>query len=341
MSRSAEEAVDHAGEADLDPAEAFALLGNETRIDILQSLHEATIERGDDQPVAFSELYDRTDLNDSAHFNYHLKQLLDHFVRKIECGDDAADGDGGSVGDTAGATAADDCVEGYEFRTPGWKVVRSVFAGTFTGRSELGPFDAPGACYECDGDLEARYANELLTIACTECGRTPVNYSFPPGGLADRTPAEFLDAFHHHVRHHYCLAADGVCPECMGRMETDLVTETAVPGQDVAVRHTCGRCDNRLTSAVGVNLLDTAPVLTFFAERGVDLTTEPFWTHPWTVSDGHTRVVSEDPLRVRLDLPCDGDVIRVTVDETLEVLDAETNEPTETNTADDDVEADA
>jgi len=337
MSRSAEEAVDHAGEADLEPAEAFALLGNETRIDILQSLHEATIERDDDRPVAFSELYDRTDLDDSAHFNYHLKQLLDHFVRKVECGDDAADGSGDSVGADAGATAADDCVEGYEFRTPGWKVVRSVFAGTFTGRSELGPFDAPGRCYGCDGDLEARYANELLTIACTECGRTPVNYSFPPGGLADRTPEEFLDAFHHHVRHHYCLAADGVCPECMGRMDTELVADTAVPGQAVAVRHTCGRCDNRLTSAVGVNLLDTASVLTFFSERGVDLTTEPFWTHPWTVSDVHTTVVSEDPLRVRLDLPCDGDVIRVTVDETLEVLATETAETGDESTAADGV----
>ena len=320
MSRSAEEAVDHAGEADLDPAEAFALLGNETRIDILQSLHRATIEREDDRPVAFSELYDRTDLDDSAHFNYHLKQLLDHFVRKVECGDDAVGGDGDSADSDA---TADDCVEGYEFRTPGWKVVRSVFAGTFTGRGEVGPFDAPGACYECGGDLEATYANELLTIACTECGRTPLNYSFPPGGLADRTPEEFLDAFHHHVRHHYCLAADGVCPECMGRMETTLETDTAVPGQEVAVRHICGRCDNRLTSAVGVNLLDTAPVLTFFSERGVDLTTEPFWTHPWTVSDVHTAVVSDDPLRVRLDLPCDGDVLSVTVDETLDLLDVE------------------
>ncbi|MFC6796021.1 winged helix-turn-helix domain-containing protein [Halobaculum halobium] len=183
MSRSAEEAIDRAGEADLDPAEAFALLGNETRIDILQSLHEATIERDDDRPVAFSELYDRTGLDDSAHFNYHLKQLLDHFVRKVECGD-PDDGQAGSDD----STGSDDCVEGYEFRTPGWKVVRSVFAGTFTGRSEVGPFDAPGACYECGGDLVATYANELLTIACSECGRTPVNYSFPPGGSPTALP---------------------------------------------------------------------------------------------------------------------------------------------------------
>ncbi|WP_284014405.1 winged helix-turn-helix domain-containing protein [Halobaculum litoreum] len=313
MSRSVDDRVDRADGADLAPAEAFALLGNETRIEILQALHEATVECVDDTPIQFSELYDRVDLDDSAHFNYHLKQLLDHFVRKVEC-EPAVD-------------AAEDCVEGYEFRTPGWKVVRSVFAGTFTGRSELGPFDAPGDCYECGGALEARYANELLTVACTDCGRTPVNYPFPPGGLADRTPAEFLDAFHHHVRHHYCLAADGVCPECMGRMETSVTTETAMPGQEVAVEHVCGRCDNRLTSAVGVNLLDTAPVLTFFAERGVDLTTDPFWTHPWTVSDVHTTVVAEDPLRVRLDLPCDGDAIRVTVDGTLQVLAAEPVDP--------------
>ncbi|MFC7068062.1 winged helix-turn-helix domain-containing protein [Halobaculum lipolyticum] len=323
MSRSVDDAVDHADDADLAPAEAFALLGNETRIDILQALHGATIERDDGTPIQFSELYDRVDLDDSAHFNYHLKQLLDHFVRKVEC--DPADPDG-STADGSSGGATDDCVEGYEFRTPGWKVVRSVFAGTFTGRSEVGPFDAPGDCYECGGDLEARYANERLTIACTDCGRTPVNYPFPPGGLADRTPAEFLDAFHHHVRHHYCLAADGVCPECMGRMETTVTTDTSMPGQDVAVEHVCGRCDNRLASAVGVNLLDTAPVLTFFADRGVDLTTDPFWTHPWTVSDVYTTVVTTDPLRVRLTLPCGDDAIGVTVDETLQVLDVETTD---------------
>lgn len=319
MSRSAEDALEGADDADLTPAEAFALLGNETRIEILQGLHEATVRRDDDGPIAFSELYDRVDLDDSAHFNYHLKQLLDHFVRKVEC--EEADGD--------------DCEEGYAFRTPGWKVVRSVFAGTFTGRAELGPFDAPGECYDCGGDLEATYANEQLTIACVDCGRTPVRYSFPPGGLEDRTPEELLEAFHHHVRHHYCLAADGVCPECMGRMETEVAAGTALPDQEVAVRHVCERCDNRLTSALGVNLLDTAPVLTFFAERGVDLTTEPFWTHPWTVSDVHTTVVSAEPLRARLDLPCDGDVLRVTVDGTLRVLDAEELDDGSVDAADD------
>lgn len=302
MSTPAEDAPEAVEEAGLAPAEAFALLGNETRIDILQALHEATVESGQ-EPVPFSELYERIDLEDSAHFNYHLKQLLDHFVRKTD--------------------------DGYTFRTAGWKVVRSVFAGTFTGRVELGPFDAPGDCYACGGDLAASYRNEMLTIACEDCGRMLVDYTFPPGGLDDRTPDEFLDAFHHHVRHHYCLAADGVCPECMGRMETILDAETNVPGRDLEVHHVCERCDNRLDSAIGLNLLDTAPVLNFFSERGHDLTTEPFWTFDWCVSDARTTVLREDPLRIRLDLPAGGDTLSVTVDGTLSVLDVSEAEPRE------------
>ncbi|MEZ3116826.1 ArsR/SmtB family transcription factor [Halobaculum sp. MBLA0147] len=286
--------------ADLSPAEAFALLGNETRIEILRALQTAVAERPDDEPVPFSDIYDRVDVDDSAHFNYHLKQLRDHFVRK--------EGDG------------------YRFRTPGWKVVRSVFAGTFTGLSDAGPFEAPGTCYHCDGPLAARYVEERLSIECEDCGRSHVDYPFPPGGLDDRTPDEFLDAFHHHVRHHYCLAADGVCPECMGRVETTVDPDTEVPDWDVAVVHTCRRCDNRLTSTLGLNLLDTTPVLTFHADRGVDLTTRPFWRNDWCVSDRRTTLLSTEPVRARLALPCDGDVLRVTVDETFSVLETSVDE---------------
>jgi len=296
------------------PAEAFALLGDDTRIEILQALADAVADEG--EPVAFSALYDRVDVDDSAHFNYHLKQLRDHFVRKVD--------------------------DGYAFRTAGWKVVRAVFAGTFTGSADRGPFEAPGDCWHCEGDLRATYADERLTIACADCGRPTVSYPFAPGGVADRDPEELLTAFHHHVRHHYCLAADGVCPECTGRVETHLTRDDGEPcpecldrasvaagddasitGRDVTVHHVCQRCDTHLRSTVGLNLLDTAPVLSFHAERGVDLSTEPFWTFDWTVSDERTSVAGEDPLRLRVTAPVDGDAVAVTVDETLDVLDVD------------------
>lgn len=291
MSQPAEAEAAEAVDDGPTPAEVFALLGNDTRIEILQALQAA----GGDEPVPFSELYDRVDIDDSAHFNYHLKQLRDHFVRKTD--------------------------GGYVFRTPGWKVVRAVFAGTFTGREELDPFEAPGTCYDCGGRLQAWYADEHLTIECVDCGRPHVDYTFPPGGIEDRAPGELLQAFHHHVRHHYCLAADGVCPECMGRMETHLTTDPDFPGLDVEVNHVCARCENRLRSAVGLNLLDNPDVLTFHAERGVDLSTAPFWTFDWCVSDRRTTVVSEDPIQVRVDIPCDGDSMCIVLDGDLDVLD--------------------
>ena len=297
MSRPADDPTEPPADAELSPSEAFALLGNETRLEILQALHDVSREREPDEPVPFSELYDRTGMDDSAHFNYHLKQLRDHFVRKES--------------------------DGYVFRTPGWKVVRSVFAGTFTGADERGPFDAPGDCYHCGGGLQARYANEMLTIECADCGRTHVYYRFPPGGLEDRTPEEFLDAFHHHVRHQYCLAADGVCPECMGRTRTTLDTDTEVPEWEVAVTHECDRCDNAITSTIGVNLLDAAEVLTFHSERCLDLTVRHFWRNDWCVSDRRTTVLSEDPVRARLELPCGDETLAVTVDETLSLLETE------------------
>lgn len=64
----------------LPPDEAFAVLGDESRIDILKSLGEAN-----DQ-LSFSELYERVDTPDSGQFSYHLDKLLGHFVRKTDDG---------------------------------------------------------------------------------------------------------------------------------------------------------------------------------------------------------------------------------------------------------------
>jgi hypothetical protein len=304
-------------ETGMSPSEAFALLANETRIEILRAFHDATVHQGAGpdpgpdanpdasaadgragtdagaRPVSFSELYDRTDVADSGRFNYHLDQLTDHFVRAVD--------------------------DGYVLRQAGWKVVRSVFAGTFTDRVSVDPFPAPGACYHCDGDLRAWYADERLTVDCVDCGRSHVSFPFAPGALDGRSPEETLRAFHHHVRHHYCLAADGVCPECLGRIETTVTTDATLPGLDVQVDHRCTRCGHDLHSAVGLNLLDNPDVLTFHAERGVDPTTRPFWTFDWCVSDVHTVVESTDPVEVRLDVPCDGDRLCVVVDDTASV----------------------
>lgn len=62
------------GDAFLSPDEAFAVLGNETRMEILQSLGEA------ERPLVFSELREAVEIDDPGQVNYHLNQLKRHFV---------------------------------------------------------------------------------------------------------------------------------------------------------------------------------------------------------------------------------------------------------------------
>lgn len=95
-------------EEDLAPHEAFAVLGNETRLAIVLALE------GTDDPIAYSELKRQVGVYDSGRFNYHLERLLDHFVERTE--------------------------GGYRPRVVGTRVARAVTAGTFaTRRSSASP----------------------------------------------------------------------------------------------------------------------------------------------------------------------------------------------------------
>lgn len=84
----------------LSSEDAFAVLGDETRLQILQALGEA------DEPLAFSELFERIEYEDSSNFGYHLRKLVGHFVRKSD--------------------------EGYTLWEAGRRVVEAVLAGAMT-----------------------------------------------------------------------------------------------------------------------------------------------------------------------------------------------------------------
>jgi hypothetical protein len=279
--------------ADGDPAEAFGVVASETRLDILEALW-----RAEERPVPFSELHDDVPLRDSAQFNYHLQQLTDRFVTKTD--------------------------DGYDLRHAGAQVVRAVRAGTFTRTPDVDPFAVKGACTRCGGGLEARYADEQFRIDCVDCGKSHGEYEFPAGGLADRSEPEIARAFDERVRHLHCLAADGVCPACAGRIHTEIVRGGDCC-LDVAVRaeHVCERCHNDLCSPVGLVLLDQPVVTAFYEEHGIDISERPYWTLPWCVDDEYTTVRSSDPWRVAVRVPLADDCLTVVLDGDLAVVDTE------------------
>jgi len=294
MSGARDEASEEVGAAEVDPAEAFGVVANETRLDILEALW-----RADERPVSFSALHDEVAMRDSAQFNYHLQQLTDQFVAKREAG--------------------------YDLRHAGAQVVRAVRAGTFTHRPDVDPFAVEGACTRCGGGLEARYADEQFRVDCVDCGKSHGEYEFPPGGLVDRSNAEIATAFDERVRHLHCLAADGVCPSCAGRIHTEIVRGGDCC-LDVSLRaeHVCERCRNELCSPVGLVLLDESVVAGFYDDHGIDLSSRPYWTLPWCVDDEYTTVERADPWRVTVEIPLADDRLTVTLDGDLDVVDSDT-----------------
>jgi len=287
----AEHGEAEAGAESIDPATAFSIIGNGTRLEILEALSEAA-----ETPMRFSDLYRRVDVDDSAQFNYHLGELRGSFVEKVD--------------------------GGYELREAGRKVVSAIVAGSFTERPEIEPFDVGDPCVVCGAGLRARYADEQLVIECPDCGHGHGEYTFPPGGLEDRSREEILGAFNERVRHLHCLAADGVCPECSGRMETEIRDDPACClGVNVQAHHACTRCGHEVCSAVELVLLDDADVTAFHRDHGIDLSTARYWTLEWCVSDEHTEVLDRDPARIAVTIPLDDEEMRVVLDDALGVED--------------------
>ncbi|KTG28444.1 winged helix-turn-helix domain-containing protein [Haloferax profundi] len=275
----------------LSPAEAFAIVADETRLTILEALWESP-----DRPVPFSELRRRVGVDDSARFNYHLGKLRGQFVHKTD--------------------------EGYDFRHAGEKVVRAVLAGTFNEDPVLPAFPAPGTCVSCDGPLEADYGDEKLTIACADCERVHAHEEFPPGGLQNRSTDALLSAFDQRVRHLHCLAADGVCPECGGTTSTELSRDTDPFELDVVVNHRCAQCAYEAVSPVGLVLLDESTVLGFLSSRGDDVCGTPFWRFSWVVGDDALTIVDDDPWRISVRIEHESDALVVELDETLACIDS-------------------
>jgi hypothetical protein len=248
--------------------------------------------------MRFSELNEAVGMRDSAQFNYHLSKLTDQYIRKTD--------------------------DGYELRTAGAKVVRAILAGSFTQHPQFGPFEISDGCTRCGEDLVASYTDETLAIDCHACGRGHGQYPFPPGGLRNRTNEEILAAFDQRVRHLHCLAKDGVCPECGGRMHTIISREgECCLGVGLRADHICEQCSHSLCSAIGLSLLDQSQVVAFYRDHGLDLGATPYWQLEWCVSDDYTVVRSTDPWRLVVTISLGDNSLRATLDGDLNLIETE------------------
>jgi len=302
----------------LSPDDAFSTLGNEIRVQILRELGAA------DGALAFSTLYERTDVSDSAQFNYHLDKLVGHFVRKTE--------------------------SGYALGPPGRRVVEAILSGAVTEDPELERTAVADNCQSCGRQLEIQWQDGSVEIFCSDChgrwvqswgrvggpqqaeagylGRLP----FPPAGIQNRTPVEILQAAYTWTNLELLSVANGLCPRCAGTVETEVsVCENHDAGDspcpvcrtNFAVRLT-GHCRNCIYSTgcgAAWGLLPSPELLAFLFEHDINpLALTSAHRLDMVLNEYSETVRSTDPLRATLAFTVDGESLRLTVDDSLDVV---------------------
>ncbi|MEF8785892.1 MAG: helix-turn-helix domain-containing protein [Haloarculaceae archaeon] len=307
-------------ESPLSPDDAFALLGNETRVAILRTLGDAR------DPLPFSDLHDRIDVRDSGQFNYHLEKLVGHFVRKTE--------------------------DGYTLSRMGRRVVEAVLSGAVTETPELERTVVDESCEYCGAPVEVTWKEGNIRLFCTECsgrygrafgderkgtvvdegylGRLPL----PPAGVRDRSPTEvFQAAWIAGTLEVYSLAA-GICPRCSATVDRTVDVCEDHDASDgpcgscrsvyaVKVGFRCSNCIYEGGGGIGIGLVASTELLDFVTDHGRNpINPDSIRAVNSITQDYDVAIHSTDPLRVGLTYTIGEDSLSLTVDEELNVLES-------------------
>lgn len=309
----------------LSPEDAFSILGNETRFDILRALSEA------DEPLSFTDLRKRVGVKRGGEFNYHLEKLLGHFVEKME--------------------------DSYALRTPGSRIVQAVLSGVVTDNPTIEPTVLDKQCYYCGAAVMMRYTSHL-SVYCTQCSANfelPAfdggesagvdtdaigllrGFQLPPAGIQNRSNAELLRAGNAWANLERIACRKNICPRCSATIDAALnVCDThdsdggacAACSSRYAVHHVheCTNCNYYRTTQFGWLLLAHTDVLHFFTDHGINPIAPELPLSMRAILDRYDEeVISADPFKGQFTFTIHDDSITLTVDEELTVVDVTRN----------------
>ena len=300
---------------EIPPEEAFSILGNELRMEILRALWEAG------EPCPFSELRRQVAPEDRGNFSYHLGKLTGHFVRKTD--------------------------EGYALRFAGEQVVRAALTGTITSDPKIPSTETDERCLYCGTRVRMEYDEEVLSVRCPTCGGvigdpfpdgTCMHFEFPPAGLEGREHEEIIYAAHVLYDSKISPMMKGVCPECAGRIDIsfdccpdhEMREDTLCPNcnmrYEVFARFECEHCLYGRQFPPWYAALNHPAVVAFYYRHGLEEKI-PFrkitWDNERFMRDVTSTVAGTNPYRFRVVVPIDDEQLVVTLDDRLDVLQVE------------------
>ncbi len=283
---------------DLD--EVFGLIASETRVDVLRALWDARQEGG--QWVAFSDLQERTGVEDGGRFNYHLGKLVPEFVRE----DDAE----------------------YALTHAGEQLIGDAVSGTYTeaGTTTLDPTpvsDCPEP--DCDGRIEARYEQGEAVFECDTCDGRKNVASAPPilvqGHGRERAPevaSRYTQLVLERNNRGFCHLCDGPVTATPARDHPDI--DPGWEGDEVVeFIQECDACGQAWRTGARSALVGHPATVSLLHEAGVDYRQVPYWEQTWLTEATET-VTGEDPLQVAVETTIGDEPVTFTVDEDYTVV---------------------
>lgn len=300
-------------ESGLSPEDAFGILGNEIRMNVLYELGQAP------DPLSFSTLREAVGIEDPGQFNYHLEQLRGHFIRQTD--------------------------EGYALRRPGRRMVEAVLSGAVTEAPRVDRTELEWACFYCGSTpIEIEYREEQVGVYCRSCPgsfagadadadalpaeRRRLFYNhLPPAGVTDRTPEELVITSVHWSAMEVMHLSVGICPRCSAPVErsaTICEDHDATDGlcdrcqrRFGGLQHvTCQNCIFEATTPIGTAFVAHPKLLDLLRTHDINPISPRDRRAHEMLMDYDETVHSTDPLEIELTFTLEGDerTFRVTDD---------------------------
>src|SRR6056297_3418338 len=145
--------------------DVFRLLADDTRVDILRAVAVSQYELeqvgSGAAELAFSDIYDHVDVENTSKLSYHLGELTGTYLRK---------------GDS-----------GYSLSHAGERIVRFILSGNYERPDSFGPESVAGVCVFCgEKELEARLSHQFFRIDCGACERQVTGQPITPAQAKTR-----------------------------------------------------------------------------------------------------------------------------------------------------------
>jgi hypothetical protein len=282
------------------PAELFDLVGHPGRLSIVEELIAA--KRGDDDSRSFTTLRDRSAIDDTGRFNYHLGELVGTVVEKTD--------------------------EGYRLSPYGHRITAPLMGGLYDPDRVTDSIETDGSCYDCGADLRIEPTTTVLRLVCEQGHVNNHGLLGYPGVTEDRTVEEASRALGLVNRQGTELAVAGTCPACHGAVDGEIVPLSAAglaldgPEEWFVFEAPCETCGNQFTTTVGACVATHPAVVSFLYEHDTDVRN----CLPWSLAfaaPGAERVEAREPLRLGIEIARGEESLDVVVEKTAEVSSVE------------------